>query len=90
MWKAVLLGASLSAIGWALSRGERHAAYPRRLPSGSSQGADTNGGARPPTNVSSIQEYRRQRGDPADTLRSARAAIDMRLRDLLEPKSDAA
>jgi hypothetical protein len=90
MWKAVLLGAYLSAIGWALSRGQRHVAYPRRLLSGSSQGADTNGGARLPTNVSSIQEHKRQPGDPADTLRSARAAIDRRVRDLLEPKSDAA
>jgi hypothetical protein len=90
MWKTALLGASLAAIGWALSGGQRQTIRRRnaQIVSGLRAGPTTE--AQLPANVSSLQAYKRRHGDSTEALRSARLAVDGRLNDLLGRQRDAA
>ncbi len=82
MWKMAILGTILGASGWAVMRRLQDDTRQRVNPSAASEDTEK------PENVLSIEAYRkehyRQQGRPADALRVARAAVDLRMRDLIE------
>lgn len=82
MWKMAILGTILGASGWAVMQGLQNDKRERVAPSAGSEGTEK------PENVLSIEEYRkkhyRQQGRPVDALRVVRAAVDLRMRDVIE------
>ena len=95
MLQTAVFGMFIAALGWAMSDLVRQDVRPRDTLLGLTQAIQT------PANVLSLEAYRerlQQRGRPADapeptdadSLKVARAAVDLRMRDVIEPDHDAA
>lgn len=90
MWKTACFGAAIAVIGWELSGGLRPTVRRRNAQIVSGLRAGPTADAQLPTNVSSIQAYKRRHEASTEALRSARLAVDGRLNELLGRQRDAA
>ena len=86
MLKRLIVGISIIAAGWALSRPLNQPALERDVRI-APRPLDAD---RPPTNVLSLEAFRKQREETADELRSVRDAVDGRLRDIFDEGHHAA
>ena len=95
MLQTAVFGMFIAALGWVMNDHLRQDIRPPDTQPGLTQAVQA------PTNVLSLEAYRerlQQRGQPADapehtdadSLKVARAAVDLRMRDLMEPDHNVA